>query len=326
MINGTERQALSNPLPDLIRIARPDHWIKHIFIVPGILAAWILVDKTESNLLGRVAIALVSACLISSANYVINEWLDAEHDRFHPLKKNRPAALGRLSRRIVLTEYAILVAFGLFAASFLGTLFLFTSSLFILSGIVYNVRPLRTKDIAYFDVLSEAINNPIRLTLGWAIVSTTTVPPLSLIGAYWFGGCFLMAAKRLSEYRFILEASGDDAASSYRKSFAKYSPHSLLISCFIYAIMASFMLAVFLIKYRAEYVLSLPFLALLFGYYLHLALQPISIAQRPERLHRDLPLVTILAMLTVVMIILTFVDIPLVEQILQSRFSMIRLQ
>lgn len=326
MIDGLKEQPLNASRWDYIRIARPEHWIKHVFIIPGVLAAWILVDETETNLLGRALLATLSACLVSSANYVINEWLDAGHDRHHPLKKNRPFVLGRLSRSVVLVEYALLVTSGLITAWPLGVLFFATTCLFILSGIIYNVSPLRSKDIVYLDVLTEAINNPIRLTLGWAIVSTMTVPPLSLIGAYWFGGAFLMAAKRLAEFRFISMTSGLSAISLYRKSFASYSVNSLLISCFIYAIMASFMLAVFLIKYRTEYVLSFPLLTLLFGYYLHMALQPTSIAQRPEKLHRDMPLMAILLVLLVVMAILTFVDVPIIEKILQTHFSLIKLQ
>ena len=51
-------------------------------------------------------------------------------------------------------------------------------------GIFYNVPPLRTKDKAYFDVISESINNPIRLLIGWAIVDPTSLPPGSIILSY----------------------------------------------------------------------------------------------------------------------------------------------
>jgi hypothetical protein len=45
-----------------------------------------------------------------------------------------------------------------------------TACIFALQGIVYNVRPLRTKDKPYLDVISESINNPLRLTIGWAMI------------------------------------------------------------------------------------------------------------------------------------------------------------
>jgi len=34
-------------------------------------------------------------------------------------------------------------------------------------GLAYNVPPVRLKGWPYLDVLSESINNPIRLALGW---------------------------------------------------------------------------------------------------------------------------------------------------------------
>ena len=43
-------------------------------------------------------------------------------------------------------------------------------------GCVYNLPPVRTKDHAYVDVASEAINNPIRMLVGWYIVTSTVVP------------------------------------------------------------------------------------------------------------------------------------------------------
>ena len=44
-------------------------------------------------------------------------------------------------------------------------------------GCVYNIPPVRSKDLPYVDVLSEAINNPIRMLAGWFIVSSVTVAP-----------------------------------------------------------------------------------------------------------------------------------------------------
>src|SRR3546814_15646823 len=73
---------------------------------------------------------------------------------------------------------------------------------------MYNLKPLRTTHKAYLDVISESINNPIRLTLGWTMVDPTTLPPSSLLLAYWTGGAFLMGAKRLSEYRDISTEAG----------------------------------------------------------------------------------------------------------------------
>ncbi|HME44438.1 MAG TPA: UbiA prenyltransferase family protein [Syntrophorhabdales bacterium] len=309
-----------------ICIARPRHWVKHVFIIPGIGAALLLVKNIEHGIVLRLVMGFASACLIASANYIINEWLDAKLDRHHPLKCRRPGAEGLLSPPIVLLEYVMLSILGLGLAFVVNELFFFASSAFILSGVFYNVKPFRTKDCPYLDVATEAINNPIRLLLGWAMVSGVTVPPLSLLGAYWLGGAFLMAAKRLSEYKFIIDSKGFEAPGQYRKSFQHYTDVSLLVSCFVYAIMASFLLSVFLLKYRTELILSFPLFTLLFAYYLHMAMQRESAAQRPEELHKDRGLVIILMLLIAALTVLSFIDMPWLETILQSRFTEIHLK
>ncbi|MCP3959560.1 MAG: UbiA family prenyltransferase [bacterium] len=308
------------PLPaagaaDYLAMARPDHWLKHIFILPGIVLAYMLHPTDLSGLLVPVALGLVSAALVASANYVLNEWLDREQDAFHPTKSRRPAVRRRLSPTLVAVEYAALTAIGLVIAAALSPLFLLTTLAFLASAWIYNVRPLRTKDRVYLDVTSEAINNPIRLTLGWAMVSPTTLPPSSLLLAYWMGGAFLMAIKRFAEYRSVAASAGLERLGRYRTSFRHYSENSLLVSAFLYALMAAFFLAVFVIKYRVEYLLALPLFAALFAAYLRVGLKRGSSAQTPEKLFREKVLMIIVALLILALALLTWIDIPRLERL-----------
>jgi 4-hydroxybenzoate polyprenyltransferase len=114
----------------------------------------------------------------------------------------------------------------------LNVYFLMSAVWLWVMGIAYNVPPLRTKEWPYIDVLSESINNPIRLFLGWFALVTDHVPPLSLAISYWMVGAFFMAMKRFAEYRHI----GDPkVAAAYRRSFAYYNEERLLVSLFFYA-------------------------------------------------------------------------------------------
>ncbi len=246
-------------------IARPDHWVKHIFILPGTLVALALAPRylASGTIVANCVEGFASACLIASANYVINEWLDAESDKNHPEKMNRPAAAGVLHADLVYFEYIMLAIFGIVLASQVNRVFLIATLAFFFSGITYNVKPFRTKDCVYLDVISEALNNPIRLILGWSMVTPKSIPPLSLLAAYWAGGAFLMAAKRLSEYSFIVEKKGRSGPGLYRRSLVFYSVESLTISCFVYALTSCFGLAVFLVKYRAEFVFIFPLIIIL---------------------------------------------------------------
>ncbi len=64
---------------------------------------------------------------------------------------------------------------------FVNRAFLAMSFWLWLMGIIYNVRPIRTKDIPVIDVLSESVNTAIRLLMGWFIVSAVTLPPSTLM-------------------------------------------------------------------------------------------------------------------------------------------------
>lgn len=322
-ITGTTRPTAR--IVDYVAMMRPAHWVKHVFILPGIVLALMLIPRPWAMVWMPVLLGLVSAAMCASANYVLNEWLDAKSDAFHRSKSSRPAVTRDLSPVWVWVEYGGLVVAGLTLAWLVSRLFFLTSSLFILGGLAYNVRPVRTKDVAYLDVLSESFNNPIRLTLGWVMVAPNTLPPGSLLLAYWMGGAYLMALKRLAEYRSARDHDQLASLGDYRRSFLAYSENSLILSSFLYALLAAFFLAVFLIKYRVEYLLTLPIFAALFVSYFRIALKRESSAQSPEGLFREKTLVAVVAVLTLALIVLTWVDIPLLEKLTSPHYITIRM-
>ncbi|MCR5791295.1 MAG: UbiA prenyltransferase family protein [Lachnospiraceae bacterium] len=295
-------------MKNYIKIARPDHWVKNAFIIPGVAIAMLLTDYTlDGAFVLRFVLGFFATCFIASANYVINEWLDAEFDRFHPTKKYRPVVSENMKFSYVMLEYVLCIVIGVGLSLLVNRYFLYMELWLLIMGVLYNVKPIRTKDLPYVDVLSESINNMIRLLLGWFIVNTTQVPPSSVLIGYWFGGAFLMATKRFAEYRMIGDPS---QAGLYRKSFRYYSEQSLLISAFFYAMCSTFFIGIFMIKYRMEYLIAMPFIFGLFCFYLYIAYKPDSAAQKPEKLYREKPLILYLAALIVILLICTFVDIP----------------
>ena len=181
-------------------------------------------------------------------------------------------------------------------------------------GIIYNVNPIRSKDRVYMDVLSEAINNPLRFLLGWYLVIAPLIPPSSVLLSYWMGGAFLMAVKRYAEYRYI-----DDPARAglYRKSFVHYTEEKLLLSAFFYALMSAVFLGVFLVKYRIEYLVALPLFAVLFVWYLYIGMQTNSVSQAPEKLYKQKKFVLFVAALGAVAVGLLFVDLPWLHVLLE---------
>jgi hypothetical protein len=57
---------------------------------------------------------------------------------------------------------------------------LVVATAFAARGIIYNIKPLRSKDRPYVDVLTESVNSPLRLMIGWAMVDPSTLPPLAI--------------------------------------------------------------------------------------------------------------------------------------------------
>ena len=299
-----------------IKIARPDHWIKNLFIVPGVILANLLTETAFTPEIGiRFIIGFLATCLIASANYVINEWLDAKFDKYHPTKKNRPVVAGNMKFSLVMLEYALLIAAGLGLSLLVSRYFVYMELWLLIMGVLYNVEPVRTKDIAYLDVLSESVNNLIRLLLGWFIITNQYQPPLSIMVGYWMGGAFLMATKRFAEYRMI-----DDPkrAGLYRKSFRHYTEHSLLISAFFYALAAAFLIGIFMLKYQIEYLLAMPLLFGLFCFYLYIAFKPDSAVQKPEKLYREKKLFVYIIFMVAVMVILTYIRIPALDYFVET--------
>src|SRR5438045_2814994 len=78
----------------LLKAARPHQWIKNLFVAAPLVFARRIEDPSAAV---RSVIAVACFCLLSSAVYLLNDIVDIERDRAHPLKRLRPIASGRLS-------------------------------------------------------------------------------------------------------------------------------------------------------------------------------------------------------------------------------------
>lgn len=297
-----------------LQVMRLDHSIKNIFVLPGIIVPLSVLGHSAltPQLLRKVVVGFVVTTLIACSNYVLNEVLDAPFDRLHPKKKYRPAAQGLVSPALAYIQWILMMCAGIALAFTVSRAFALTAGALWIMGCVYNIPPIRTKDRVYLDVLSESVNNPLRMLLGWYMVTSALVPPVSLLICYWMAGCYLMALKRFSEIRDI----GDrEVAGAYRKSFQSYSEESLLVSVTFYAAAAMLFFGAFIIRYRIELVLVLPLVALLMSTYFSLAFQCDSPVQNPEKLYREPILMIEAGLVSVLMTILLYVNIPVIGYI-----------
>jgi 4-hydroxybenzoate polyprenyltransferase len=302
------RTSIRASLRPYVSIARIDHWFKNAFMLLGVVLAFFWQPELFGvGSLTTLVSAFFATCVVASSNYVINEVLDAPTDRLHPTKRERPAAKGEITVWVALVLWGVLGLLGiLWSFSINGP---FGASAFFLwvMGCVYNVPPLRTKEIPFLDVVSESVNNPIRLMLGWFALVPDRLPPLSLALAYWMVGAFFMATKRYAEYRAI---DNPEQAALYRRSFRHYNEGRLLASMTFYVTAGAAFAGIFMVRYKPELVLSMPIVAGFFAYYMALGVKPNSPVQNPEKLYRERGFFAYALFTAAVFVGLMFVEMP----------------
>src|SRR3954468_20022479 len=187
-----------------LAIARLDHSIKNLFVLPGIIVPLsVMPGLWNRELILKLVLAFIAITLVACSNYVINEVLDAPFDRLHPIKRNRPAACGLVNVPLAYVQWLLMMIAGVAIGLTISKMFALTALVLWIMGCLYNFPPVRTKDVPYLDVTTESVNNPLRMLLGWYAVTcmmpSPLIPPVSLLIAYWMIGCYFMALKRFSE-------------------------------------------------------------------------------------------------------------------------------
>ena len=275
---------------EYLRIWRIEHWLKNVFIVFGHAVAIVLFHNlaVTPGQVGAALLSLVPACLVASANYILNEILDAPFDKLHPTKRLRGIPAGRVRVPWLWLHMGLLAVIGFALAWwwFPNRGYTVALALLLLSGLVYNVPPVRLKDRAFLDVVAESFNNPVRLWIGWYALlpaGASALPPLSITLAWWFFGALLMTGKRYAEFRFI---DDKDLSGRYRKSFRTYNQQTLVIAMITYANLFCFCTVVAMASYPALHnlVLVFPMIVVAVVAYFHYALSETGARLEPEKL------------------------------------------
>ncbi len=198
-------------LLNFLKLIRVQQWIKNVFVFVPLLFSHNLFER-EYFLITLFAFFVF--CLASSAIYVINDLIDIEADRAHPLKKNRPLPSGAVSKpTAVIIFIVILIIIGVLLPNFNYDFIICVAS-FIILNVLYTFY---FKHIVVLDVFSIAAGFTLRVLAGAFVLSI----PISswLILTTMFISLFLGVMKRHSE----LTLTPEDENSSSRKVLAKYS-------------------------------------------------------------------------------------------------------
>ena len=95
----------------VIRTVRPHQWVKNLFVLAPLVFAKQLTDPR--TIIGAIG-AFGVFCLLAGSIYTLNDLLDVEADRIHPVKRHRPIASGAVPTGVAkgLIAFLLLVAFG----------------------------------------------------------------------------------------------------------------------------------------------------------------------------------------------------------------------
>lgn len=221
--------ALANPpiLPDsrvgsrlwrirgMIRTVRPHQWVKNLFVLAPVVFAKHLTDPA---LIKSAFGAFGTFCLLAGAVYTINDLVDADADRVHPVKRHRPIASGRVPVPLAKAMLVGLVVTALGGASLGPPLFFVVAASYFLLNLAYSFH---LKKIAYLDVGCIAFFFVLRVLAGGFATRT----PLS----GFMVACTALLALFLGFGKRRHELAGANAAKQ-RAALGAYSPRVLTIA------------------------------------------------------------------------------------------------
>jgi|WetSurMetagenome_2_1015567.scaffolds.fasta_scaffold36707_3 4-hydroxybenzoate polyprenyltransferase len=164
----------SSSILPLIALLRPYQWVKNLLLFSGLIFSATLLN---SNIVLVSLAAFAIFCTASSSIYILNDICDAESDRLHPHKKNRPIAAGRIKVSTAIFILSTLMLVSLLSAWFLDWSFFKIILLYILLNICYSFG---LKKIVILDVMIVAFGFLLRVYAGCAIIHVQVSPWLFL--------------------------------------------------------------------------------------------------------------------------------------------------
>jgi 4-hydroxybenzoate polyprenyltransferase len=188
---------------------RPQQWVKNAFVWAGFLFAR---DWHDTALAGHVGAAFAAFCLMASAVYIANDWIDRDADRAHPVKRDRPIAAGRISGGIAASMSMALGVAAFAMAAWVGPALVVVLLAYVVLNVAYT---LALKRVVIVDVIIIALGFLLRILAGTIGVGIAPSP--------WLLMCGLMLTLLLGfgKRRAELEAVTPDTG---RSVLAAYSP------------------------------------------------------------------------------------------------------
>lgn len=190
---------------------RPKQWYKNVLLFLGIVFSANLLD---ASMWLTILLAFVCFCMLSGAEYLLNDILDRGRDRVHPVKSQRPIASGQLK-----VSHALFLAMSFILLSLTGAYLAVNLNFFIISAsfvVLVLLYSLVLKHHIIADVLIISAGFVIRAVAG-ALAIDVTVSPWLIVCSFLLA-LFLAFGKRWHELVTLSREAGN-----HRPVLAEYS-------------------------------------------------------------------------------------------------------
>lgn len=225
-LGGTKRQSV---VRGLVKTIRPHQWVKNLFVAAPMFFARDLFATTPSGdptlnlrVTGQAMLATAVFCLLAGAVYTINDLVDVEADRVHPVKRERPIASGQVPAMVARPFAALLVLIAL-GVSFLrfNPLFGAVATFYFVENLAYSFK---LKKVAFLDVGLIALGFVLRVWAGGLATGTN-------VSWYMFACTALLALfLGFGKRRHELEA---EHAGKQRQALEAYTKRSLDVALLV---------------------------------------------------------------------------------------------
>lgn len=191
---------------------RVRQWSKNLLVFVPLIFARRLED---TSLYLPLLFLFAVFCILSSAAYLGNDVRDAEVDKNHPLKRDRPIASGQIKKESALAAGAILLTTGMVVSGFF---FSISVSLLLAAYVILQVfYILFLRSLALADIISIALGFVVRAVAGALVIEVAF--SVWLVLCVFFGAARIALGKRQAELAI--------ARSGLRKGWEKVSNDEL---------------------------------------------------------------------------------------------------
>jgi len=193
------------------KLLRIPQWIKNFLIFVPLIFSLHLFDQSYVNL---SLLGFMIFSFVSSSIYIINDLIDINEDKAHPVKKFRPIPAGLISKSKAVVIAAILAVISFSLLPFTNPYFSITVFSYFAITVLYSAG---LKNIVILDVFTIAAGFILRI-LGGAFIINVEISSWLMLTTM-FISLFLAVMKRRSE----LKHTSRDETPTTRKVLAHYS-------------------------------------------------------------------------------------------------------